>query len=316
MSLAPGWEHSLTAARIVGDRLRADYTSAADMVRRRYPDIFLLMRLGVPAEIQPHLVAFASFCVQGDALVDLPVGERDPARFHAWADQVRSALATGTAEEPYLRAFLHTFAVCRVSHGDVLAHLRGQAVHLYVTGYATEQEYYDDLARVVMTTARFIAAIWGTEVSAAEERLTWLVIDAAQRVDDLVDLAEDLRDGRLTIPQTELLRFGVTRADLEAARDTPAVRALIAHRAAKARVLLREIRTRLHHARQPMKLCYQCMVLYYDQHLDAAERRGAAIDRGLLRYLRPRPAALGKGVTDILLSRLIVGATAAARNRA
>ncbi|GLZ11891.1 hypothetical protein Acsp04_21260 [Actinomadura sp. NBRC 104425] len=315
MSLAPGWERSLTAAHIIGDRLRADYTGAAAMVRRRYPDMYLLMRLGLPAQIQPHLVAIASFCVQGDALVDRPVGERDPARFHAWADQVRSALATGTAGQPYLRAFLHTFAVRGVSHDDVLAHLRGQAAHLYVTGYATEQEYYDDLERVVMTTARFVAAIWGTDVTPAEEQLMRLVADAAQRVDDLVDLAEDLRDGRLTVPETELLRFGATRADLEAARDTPAVRALIAHRAARARELLREVRARLDQTRQPMKLWCQCMALYYVHHLDAAERRGAATDRGLLRYLRPRPADLGRGLTGILLSRLVVGAMAAAADR-
>jgi phytoene synthase len=300
------WQHALTAARIVGDRLRADYTSAARLVQRRYPDIHLLTRLGVPAGHQPHLIAFASLCVQCDALADLPLGERDPVRFRVWADQVRSAMAAGTAEQPYMRAFLHTFAVRPISHGDVLAHLRGQATHLHVTGYATEQDYYDNLAQVVMTTARVIGAIWGSEITAGEEPLAWRVVDAAQRVDDLVDLAEDLRNGRLTIPQTDLLRFGVTRADLEAARDTPPVRALIAHRAARARALLHEARTLLGHAGPSLRLCCQCMILYYDHLLDAAERRGAAIDRPLLRYLRPAPATLGKGLAGILRSRLLL----------
>src|SRR5262249_1803251 len=53
------------------------------------------------------------------------------------------------------------------------------------------------------------------------------------------DVAEDLRRGRIYLPQQDLARFGLTRADLvEAAarrRATPAVRELIGYQIARAR---------------------------------------------------------------------------------
>ncbi|MGY5123181.1 squalene/phytoene synthase family protein [Streptomyces nigrescens] len=62
-------------------------------------------------------------------------------------------------------------------------------------------------------------------------------IDGSQRLDFVNDLAEDLSDGRLTIPQDTLARHGVTRTDVQA-QDTPGVRALLRH-------LLQEARTAL-----------------------------------------------------------------------
>ncbi|GAA1408674.1 hypothetical protein GCM10009639_58650 [Kitasatospora putterlickiae] len=52
-------------------------------------------------------------------------------------------------------------------------------------------------------------------------------IDGSQRLDFVNDLAEDLADGRLTVPVRLLERHGVTRAELERADDRPAVRALL-----------------------------------------------------------------------------------------
>ncbi|MGG8409639.1 squalene/phytoene synthase family protein [Streptomyces sp. 12297] len=63
-------------------------------------------------------------------------------------------------------------------------------------------------------------------------------VDAAQRVDFLADLAGDLGGGRLCIPRDRLAEHGVTREDLEQARDTEGVRALLAAECGLAREAL------------------------------------------------------------------------------
>jgi phytoene synthase len=52
--------------------------------------------------------------------------------------------------------------------------------------------------------------------------------EGLQRLDFLTDLTDDLTEGRLYLPQEDLDRFGVTRADLEQGQDTPAVAELVA----------------------------------------------------------------------------------------
>ncbi|WP_406273031.1 squalene/phytoene synthase family protein [Nocardia sp. NBC_00881] len=51
---------------------------------------------------------------------------------------------------------------------------------------------------------------------------------------------EDLRNGKLRLPVSDLDRHGVTRADLEQGRDTPGARALISATASSARAALVE----------------------------------------------------------------------------
>ncbi|MFC9327952.1 squalene synthase HpnC [Kitasatospora sp. NPDC057015] len=64
------------------------------------------------------------------------------------------------------------------------------------------------------------------------------VCSALQIVEHLQDVAEDLARGRIYLPAEDLARFGVTEADLAAPTAGPAVRALIAFEADRARTLL------------------------------------------------------------------------------
>ncbi|MEJ8632418.1 squalene/phytoene synthase family protein [Streptomyces sp. MS2.AVA.5] len=52
-------------------------------------------------------------------------------------------------------------------------------------------------------------------------------IEASQRLDFLEDIAEDLQNGRLGVPQDALEKHGVTRADLREGRFSEAVGALV-----------------------------------------------------------------------------------------
>ena len=66
------------------------------------------------------------------------------------------------------------------------------------------------------------------------------ICSALQVVEHLQDVAEDRANGRIYLPLDDLARFGVAETDLDAAQAGPAVRALVAHEAERARALLDE----------------------------------------------------------------------------
>ncbi|NSC19929.1 hypothetical protein FM076_01370 [Streptomyces albus subsp. chlorinus] len=279
---AAPWQRTLHLAGIPRGRLRDDYTAAAHLAARRYPGLYVPGRLLSPPAWQPHLLAVGALSIHADCLADVPVRQCDPAAFHAWADQVRQGLATGRAEQPLLRAFLHTMRVRPIDPGDVHAYLAAQAGRLGLTGYATEQDHHDNVERGNLPAARILLAACRVPPHARNVTASRLAIDAAQRWDDLADLADDLRRGLLTIPETDLLHFRVTRADLEAGRETPAVRALLAHACGKARAAFRTAHAALDEADPAAQFLYRPLLMLLFQAVLGLERQGAAL-------LRPSP---------------------------
>jgi len=155
---AAPWQRTLRLAGIPQGRLRDDYTAAAHVAARRYPALYPPGRLLSPMAWQPHLFAVGALIIHADCLADVPVHRYEPAVFHAWAGQVRQGLATGRAEQPFLRAFLHTARVQPLDPADVHDYLAGQLARLGVRGYATEQDKHDNTDRSNMPSARILLA--------------------------------------------------------------------------------------------------------------------------------------------------------------
>ncbi|MFE6689766.1 squalene/phytoene synthase family protein [Streptomyces sp. NPDC057743] len=293
VSHATPWQRTLRLAGIEQGRLRDDYTAAALLVARRYPVVYPFVRLLAPAALQPHLWACTAFGVYADRLVDVPVHRCEPARFHAWGEHVRSGLVTGRAAQPFLRAFLHTMQERPIDPADVHAYLAGQAGRLGVTGYTTEQDHHDNIDRSTMPAVRIQLATCRVPLHPRNETAARLAIDAAQRWDDLADLADDLQAGLLTIPETELLRFRVPRADLEAGRDTPAVRALLADACGRTRSAFQVAHDALDDADEAVQLLYRAILILLAQGMNGLEHQGAALLRpSRLWRVRPSPTQL------------------------
>lgn len=300
----PLWHRALDRAGVPGE-LRGDYTAAARMVARRYPPGYPGVRLALPPAWQPHIFAVGAVAIHTDCLVDVPVDQCDPQAFHTWAEQIRQGLATGRAEQPILRAFLHTVNACSVDHADVHACLAGQAGRLGVRGYATEQDHNDNTDRSNMPLIRILSAACGVPMHPRNELAVRLTADAAQRWDDLADLADDLRNGLLTIPETDLLRFHVTRADLEAGKDTPEVRDLLTHACAKARAVLHAAQAALDDADPAVQFVCRPQLMIFFQAMGGLERRGAGLLRpSLLWHFRPTTTHLADGILRTLQHRL------------
>jgi 15-cis-phytoene synthase len=293
MLLPAPWPLTLRAAGLTGARLRRDHTAAARVVARRYPGLYPLTRLLLPPVWQPPYFAVSAFGIHADSLVDQPAGRGDPGRIHAWADEVRHALATGRPERPFLRAFVHTVRVHRISHRDVHTYLAGQAQRLGLAGYVTERDHDDHIDHVVLPLARMAHSVIHPPEVPPDEPVLRAVGDAVQRVDDLADLAADLRRGFLTIPQSDLLAFGVTRTDLERGHGTEPVRALLAHVRHRAAVAVEAALGALSRTDRATQLLYRMWLMGCRITLTGVERRGTDLTRrGVVRQVRPSPADL------------------------
>nr|BFD88219.1 hypothetical protein StreXyl84_76200 [Streptomyces sp. Xyl84] len=273
------WGHVLNAAGLRGSRLRDDYTAAAGTAMRRFPLWYAPTRLFMPAAWQPYLLAVVAFGLHGDNLADAPVAERDPGPLYDWNDQVRRGLVTGRAGQPFLRAFLHTVAARGLSPADVHTLLAGQAQQITYTEYPTQEDYRQYIERINMPLTRLIHAAVLPETPQPPAPAARAHAEAVQRTDDLADLAKDLRGGKLTLPLADLVRFGVSRTDLEAGRDTPGVRNLLAHACREAGTALTAAEAAFARQGPEYQLLYRPGLVFQHQVMNTVEHRGASLTR-------------------------------------
>ncbi|WP_316528568.1 phytoene/squalene synthase family protein [Kitasatospora brasiliensis] len=223
------WERALDAAGVREAGLRADYGRQRRQVARYKREIALAADLLLPARMVPHVIAAAAFMHRTDTLIDSgPIAERRAASAR-WQRQVADSLAADRSDDPELRPLLNSIEAHPVLRERVLDFLAATEADLDFTGFATEQDYQAYVDGYSLPAFMVVAALIGPDGDQREYRAACRTfIDGSQRLDFVNDLAEDLADGRLTIPEQTLAEHGVTRADLEQARDLPAVRALLA----------------------------------------------------------------------------------------
>lgn len=222
------WERNLDAAGIVEPRSRDEYTRQRDEAAAYKREIVLAAGLLLPSELVPHVVTAMAFMHRTDVILDSgPLDERKAA-YKIWEQEVVSSLAAGESSEPSLRPLLGTVAAHPVLHARVLEYLTSADLELGFAGFATEADYQEYVDGYSLPGFMLVASLLGPsgDQSAYREACRGY-ITAIQLLDFVNDLAEDLADRGLTIPQETMTRYGVTRADLEQARDLPQVRALV-----------------------------------------------------------------------------------------
>lgn len=261
--------------------MHADYTAAGRYLKRRQFVGWAALRFLVPPEGQPHTLAAAALARYTDDLCDRGPAEGRKQRFDEWTAEVGTALDTGRSGHLLIRAYLHSAAGLRNrSRGWLDAYLAGTRIDLEFPGFADEADYQRYIDAVALPSLMLVTeAVPCLVPDPCFTSSARLVADGMQRTNILTDLFEDLRDGRLALPASDLDRYGVSRADLRDGRDTPSVRALISATASSARAALVEGERILGEVAPGYRPFFRCAIGAAHLRLDDVRRRGVNIIR-------------------------------------
>ncbi|HEX4357063.1 MAG TPA: phytoene/squalene synthase family protein, partial [Pseudonocardia sp.] len=233
----------LDAAGITGPTLRTAYLRCRALHARHGRTYFLATRLLAPAQ-RPAVHALYGFARYADEIVDALDDARPAAEKLAALDALEPALLAalhGTpALDPVLRAVAHTARRYELDPALFRAFLAAMRLDTHVTDYPT----FEALAGYMHGSAAVIGLqmlpVLGTvgERADAEPSAAALGI-AFQLTNFLRDVGEDLRRGRIYLPQDSLRQHGVDRERLQRGVVDGPIRRLLADEIARTRELYR-----------------------------------------------------------------------------
>ncbi|MGX1759144.1 phytoene/squalene synthase family protein [Streptomyces lydicus] len=209
------WPKTLDRAGITDPSLRRDYDEQRRLVAGYARAEYTAVRLLLPAEIVPDVIAATAFMHHSDNLIDRGPADERIAALADWEGRVHAALKSGEADEPVLRTLLATIARHPRLRQYVEDFLAGAPLEVQTQGFASEGDFQHYIDGYSLPAFMLIAGL----LDAAAPADAYLAgcrsfIEASQRLDFLNDLADDLGNGRLGIPEELLARHGLTRSDL------------------------------------------------------------------------------------------------------
>jgi squalene synthase HpnC len=149
----------------------------------------------------------------------------------------RAAGPGGGPRLPVVRALAGTVVTCAIPAQPFLELIEANRQDQVVTRYPDFADLLGYCRLSANPVGRIVLHVFAA-ATPAREALSDRVCTALQLAEHCQDVAEDLRAGRIYLPLADLDRFGVTEADLAAARAGPGVRALVAFQVRRARDLL------------------------------------------------------------------------------
>jgi squalene synthase HpnC len=206
----------------------------AVMARARGENFPVASRL-LPRSVRADLLAIYGFARLVDQLGDEATGDR---RAHLdWLEAELDRAYEGRASHPVMARLgptLRRRSLPRQPFADLIeANRRDQDVRCYPT-FADLVDYCRYSANPV---GRLVLIVLGASTP-ERQRLSDRVCTGLQLVEHAQDVGEDARRGRVYLPQEDLEHFGCPEADLLAPVASPALRAVIAFQAARARTFL------------------------------------------------------------------------------
>jgi phytoene synthase len=298
----------LDAAGITAPELRASY-DACRRLNASHGRTYYLSTLLLPPWKRPYVHALYGFARYADEVVDDLAShlttEEKAEQLLSLGDAVAKDLAAGSSDHPILGALVDTVQRWDIPIDHIEAFLASMRMDLTVTGYAT----YDDLLAYMHGSA----AVIGLEmVPLLEPLVPRHVVEpyaadlgiAFQLSNFIRDVGEDLRRGRVYLPQEDLDAFGVTREHLQHGVVDGPVRRLLSFEVARTREVYRNARHGVRLLDPTSRPCIETAIALYGGILDAVEdadydvlsqrvsvrtaRRAAVAGPGLIRAWRYR----------------------------
>jgi squalene synthase HpnC len=218
-------------------------THADDVLANASGENFPVALKMIPARYRAHLFALYCFARLTDDLGDQAKAAGEDTNtfrlkllddFEADIDRIYDGEQPRT---PALLPLADTIRACDIPQTPLNALIQANRQDQLVTRYPA----YSDLEQYCTLSAnpvgQVVLYIFG---AATPERieLSDKICTALQLVEHWQDVAEDLADGRIYLPQDDMARFGVTEQDLAAATADGGVKDLLRFEVARARQLL------------------------------------------------------------------------------
>jgi len=277
--------------------LTTDYARCAEVLRGSGSSFALPIRL-LPFQKRQSTTALYAFCRRADDIVD---NTHDPLAARVALEGFEQSLAAGLAgcrsEDPVLRALVDTvrrYAIPPALLYDILAGVRMDLDRQTYDTFANLEEYCRRVASAVGLAAIHIWGFRGAEALPAAHSCGL----AFQLTNILRDIPEDLRRGRIYLPEEDFQACGCTSDDLRLGQIHAGFSRLAAAEFARAEGFYEQSQALDKALSTDGRLVFRAMYGVYRSLLAAVGRAGPAI---FTTRIRPsRPVVIASAVATIL----------------
>jgi phytoene synthase len=275
-------ERELDAAAILDPELRAHYTSCRAL-NAAHGKTYYLATLLLPPKKRPAVHALYGFARWVDDLIDTGDGRKTLTEQADVLDTVErmfrelsldsSSIDSATSSAPAVLAVRDAIQRWNIPTEYFVAFAESMRMDLTVTEYDT----YADLEHYMWGSAAVIGLqmLPVLELNAPFELVRPYAADlgvAFQLTNFLRDVGEDLRRGRIYLPQESLRQHGVDRERLERGVVDGPIRRLLADEIARTRELYRSAAPGIRLLHPTSRACVQTAFTLYRDILDEIER--------------------------------------------
>jgi phytoene synthase len=269
----------LDAAGITDPELRASYEQCRRL-NAAHGKTYYLATLLLPPAKRPYVHALYGFARYADEIVDdlasTLTDEQKADWLLGWGSRLLAEVRAGGTElpaHPVSRAVVDTVRRWDIPPALFDSFLASMRMDLTVTGYRT----YDDLMRYVWGSAAVIGLqmLPVLEPVVPRELAEPYAVDlgiAFQLSNFIRDVGEDLRRGRVYLPEEDLAHFGVDRQRLARGVVDGPIRRLLAYEIARTRELYRAAAPGIRLLHPSSWDCIRTAVRLYGGILDEVER--------------------------------------------
>jgi 15-cis-phytoene synthase len=254
--------------------------------------------LVLPPDKRRAIIAVWDFCRAVDDATDEPGMATPEGELAKWRREVAACFDGRPPETPQGRALVPFIGQFHLPRASFDAIIEGVEMDLGDRRYETFDDLYEYCIRVASAVGLICLEIFGYRAPGARQYAIDLGV-ALQLTNILRDVPEDLRRGRVYIPQEDLRAHAVTEADLRAQTE----RAQSPGRSSKITALLRQQagRAREYYARAARELprsdahrlvAAEIMGAVYRAILDRIEQRDYDVFSSVVRVPRPRRALI------------------------
>ncbi|MEU4730739.1 polyprenyl synthetase family protein [Streptomyces sp. NPDC023588] len=230
------FDECLDLAGVTDGRLRKSYRSCFKLALKT--DWTMAMAGAfLPPQHRPAMAAVGAVVRWVDDLADHRAGSAT--RFSHETRALLAEVGSGYSVHPVRAAIVHSVSVFALPVAALEAFIEATGADIGRSGFATEAQL-SQFARHVVGSPILLGAplLGGPTGDAVFEQAVLSFGEGLDRVDNLRDLAEDLRRGWVGISQETLDSCGAQRADLLKGHATPAVLRALHREAQRAEALL------------------------------------------------------------------------------